>query len=133
MADIFCGAGNVPKGKKLGTAKQCVDKGQIRHWGNESIGKELKEKPKGEMTLKKATREKNKVYAEIQGITKRFKKAKEAYLFNVEKFKDDTTKKTKKRLEGDKKKLETIKKKHAKLAAKHAILKDLEAKLAAEE
>lgn len=37
MTDYFCGIGNIPKGKKIGTAKQCLSSKQVRYWGVESV------------------------------------------------------------------------------------------------
>ena len=34
---IYCGMCKVPKGHRLGTAKECLDKGQVRYYGIEKI------------------------------------------------------------------------------------------------
>jgi hypothetical protein len=53
MSDkIFCGVGNIPKKYKLGTAQECFDKGQIRHYGEKSINLDL---------LKKNSKKKSKL------------------------------------------------------------------------
>lgn len=41
MSKIFCGIGNVPKGKKLGNMKECVELGQTRYYGLKKIDKRL--------------------------------------------------------------------------------------------
>jgi uncharacterized membrane protein len=132
MSDIFCGIGAVPSGKKLGTAQQCVNKGQVRHWGITSItGKELTNKSKKKLST--ITKEKNKLFAEIKGIERKYKLDKEAHLRLVEKLKDSALKKDQKKIEKSKKDLEKTKKKHTLRAKKHEALKKLEAELMAEE
>ena len=34
---IYCGISKVPKGYRLGTAKECLNKGQVRYYGLEKI------------------------------------------------------------------------------------------------
>jgi len=41
MSGIYCGIGKVPKKMKLGTAKECIEKGQARMYGLKKIEKEL--------------------------------------------------------------------------------------------
>ena len=41
MSKIYCGVGKIPKGHKLGSMKQCVDKNQIRYWGIKKIDPKL--------------------------------------------------------------------------------------------
>lgn len=54
--NIFCGIGNTPKGKKLGTAKQCLRANQVRRYGIEKIDPKL--------LLKKDSRSKNNLVKE---------------------------------------------------------------------
>lgn len=39
--DIYCGIGNVPKGKRRGTMRECVERNQVRYWGIKSIDPKL--------------------------------------------------------------------------------------------
>lgn len=41
MSKIFCGVGDVPKGKKIGSMKDCTKAGQIRYYGLKKIDKRL--------------------------------------------------------------------------------------------
>lgn len=51
MPKIFCGVGNVPKKSRLGTAKECVEKKQVRHYGIEKIDKALLVKTKNSIPV----------------------------------------------------------------------------------
>lgn len=44
MSKIYCGIGKVPKGMKIGSVKQCIDKGQIRMYGLKKVEAKLLEK-----------------------------------------------------------------------------------------
>lgn len=46
MPKIYCGVDDVPKNSRLGTAKECVEKKQVRHYGIEKIDKSLLVKTK---------------------------------------------------------------------------------------
>lgn len=37
MSNIYCGIGEVPKGKRLGSMKECAEKKQVRHYGLKKI------------------------------------------------------------------------------------------------
>ena len=41
MSNIYCGINEVPKGQKLGTQEECINKGQIRYYGIKRIKKSL--------------------------------------------------------------------------------------------
>jgi len=43
---FYCGISRVPRGKRLGTVKECMNSGQVRYWGLESIGKKITNKKK---------------------------------------------------------------------------------------
>jgi len=43
MPDGFCGIGEVPKGQKRGTMKECAERGQVRYYGLKKIDKKLVE------------------------------------------------------------------------------------------
>ena len=53
MSNIYCGARDVPKGKKLGSMKQCVEKGQISYYGVKKVDSKLLEKHMGSKKKKK--------------------------------------------------------------------------------
>lgn len=45
MSDnIFCGVNRIPKGKQLGTARQCANKKQIRYYGLVKVEKDILKK-----------------------------------------------------------------------------------------
>jgi len=44
MSDIYCGVRDVPKKKKRGSMKQCVEKGQISYYGVKKVDSKLLEK-----------------------------------------------------------------------------------------
>jgi len=50
---IYCGPGKIPKGKKLGTAKQCIKNKQLRYWGVKEVDPELLEGINDELTAEK--------------------------------------------------------------------------------
>ncbi len=43
MSKVFCGVGNIPKGKKRGSMKECADAGQVRYYGIKKIDEKLVE------------------------------------------------------------------------------------------
>jgi hypothetical protein len=53
MSDIYCGAKDIPNGKKLGSMKQCVEKGQISYYGVKKVDSKLLEKHMGSKKEKK--------------------------------------------------------------------------------
>lgn len=53
---IFCGIGNVPKGKKLGTARQCVDARQVRYYGFVGVPDLLPQMPERAIPTQKPTK-----------------------------------------------------------------------------
>jgi len=53
MSNIYCGARDVPKGKKIGSMKQCVEKGQISYYGVKKVDSKLLEKHMGSKKEKK--------------------------------------------------------------------------------
>ena len=40
-ANIYCDVGDVPKGKKRGSMKQCAEKGQIKYYGEKKVDKKI--------------------------------------------------------------------------------------------
>lgn len=57
MSKIYCGAGDVPKGRKRGTMKQCIESGEIRYYGIHKVDPKLlksaKDKKVPDMSLEK--------------------------------------------------------------------------------
>ncbi|ATZ80330.1 hypothetical protein BMW23_0272 [Bodo saltans virus] len=41
MSNIFCDIGDVPKGKKRGSMKECAEKGQIKYYGEKKVDKNV--------------------------------------------------------------------------------------------
>jgi len=41
MSNAYCGVGKVPKNMKIGTSKECIEKGQARLYGLKKIEKKL--------------------------------------------------------------------------------------------
>ena len=39
--DIYCGIGKPPKGKKIGSMKECAEMGQVRYYGIKKVDKKL--------------------------------------------------------------------------------------------
>jgi len=61
MSKIFCGIGEIPKGKRRGTMQECVDAKQIRYYGEKKITSQL---------LKKAVDSKTKTVLKKSDIKK---------------------------------------------------------------
>ena len=78
MSDIYCGAKDVPKGKKRGSMKQCVEKGQISYFGIHKIDSKLlqnqsnskKEKKDAMKTLMKLAEQKGTLSAKLNKLKK---------------------------------------------------------------
>ena len=62
MTKAFCGVGKVPKGKKLGSMKECADAGQVRYYGLKKIDKKLVESAAANKQAKKSSK--------ISGLTR---------------------------------------------------------------
>jgi hypothetical protein len=68
MSDIYCGIGNIPAGKRRGTAKECLNASQVRYYGLEQIAKELLEQ--GNNTIEKQQKKVKILFATLTGINK---------------------------------------------------------------
>jgi predicted nucleic acid-binding Zn-ribbon protein len=68
MSNVFCGIGKLPKGKKLGSMKECVEHGQVRYYGLKKIDERLIESisKKGSKKLKSSTTD---LKTQIQKLT----------------------------------------------------------------
>jgi len=79
MSDIYCGVRDVPKKKKRGSMKQCVEKGQISYYGVKKVDSKLLEK---HLNSKKEKKDATKVLmkmAEQKGtLTAKLSKLKKA-------------------------------------------------------
>jgi hypothetical protein len=67
MSDIFCGVGPVPKGKRRGTMKECVEQGQIRYYGIKKVDQRLLENALKEKKIKSTGAD--KLITNIQNMT----------------------------------------------------------------
>ena len=75
MSNIYCGSRTPPKGKRLGSMKECVEKGQISYYGIKKIDsrmmhKLLNSKATREMSASKLTEERGKYRAKVRKINK---------------------------------------------------------------
>lgn len=71
MSQPYCGIGKVPKGRKRGTAKECAEVGQVRHWGEKKVDKRTLEKAKLPETIKETKSELVKQRSAALGSKKR--------------------------------------------------------------
>jgi hypothetical protein len=68
MPDVYCGIGKVPKKSRMGSMKECAEKGQIRYYGIKKIdtrvletAKQSSSMPKRDAVIKKVALYKGKV------------------------------------------------------------------------
>jgi hypothetical protein len=52
--DIYCGLGEVPKKKRLGSAKECLKKNQVRYYGIKKVSQKLIDKQSKKKSKKKS-------------------------------------------------------------------------------
>ena len=105
MSDIYCGSGKLPKGKRHGTMKECVERGKISLYGLKKADPRLIEGVKKKKGSKKPPTE-SSVFAELVKYKTRDKKLKE-------KIKLEKVATTKKKLEKDLEKNKKLKKKYS--------------------
>lgn len=78
MTDVYCGIKNVPKGRRRGTMKECLEKGQVSYYGLNKIDKKVLEHIESKKGKNKGigelVNERVKVKAQIQKMTTLFKK-----------------------------------------------------------
>ncbi len=72
MSKIFCAAGQVPKGKRRGTMRECAQRNQIRYWGVKKIDPRILE---DSIKLNKYGG-RDKVQAKLVGLRAKLKKLK---------------------------------------------------------
>jgi len=106
--ESFCGVGNVPEGMKRGTAKECIDKGQVRYYGVEKFDKKLL----GVANIDKLKTEIRNLGITVFGLEKRFKKEKEVFDKVKEKLKGNKSKEALKEKEMRKKAVKKTIKQH---------------------
>jgi hypothetical protein len=111
MSNIFCGIGDVPKGKKRGSMAQCAEMGQIRYYGVKKVDQKLissviKDK-KTRSSLKKTTVDKKLelLYTSMASATGQITKLKKQIAAEKDAKEKD---KYKKELAKVEKKLQTI-------------------------
>jgi hypothetical protein len=94
MSKIYCGINKTPKGHKLGSMKECAEKGQIRYYGLKKVDPKL-------LALSKETKKKKEsreavilkmvtLRGRIKGINKKLETEKNAKV--IKKLKDDIEK-----------------------------------------
>ena len=69
MSNIFCGIGKVPKGKKLGSMKECVEHGQVRYYGLKKVDERLIESMSKKGSKKGSKAGTDDVKTKIQKLT----------------------------------------------------------------
>jgi hypothetical protein len=71
-SDIYCGIKKVPKNKKLGSMKECAEKGQVSYWGLKKIDTKILENSKSvkKMSLDKTRTNKIKLDTRLKKLTK---------------------------------------------------------------
>ena len=109
MSEPFCGLSEPPEGSRRGTAKECIDKGQVRYYGIEKFDKKLMNVPNmiklKENFITHATATK--------ALAKRFKTEKEVLKSVKAKNKGDTSKEALKQIEMRRKAVKKTIKQHA--------------------
>lgn len=80
MSNIYCGARDPPKGKRLGSMKECAEKGQISYYGVKKVDSRLleamrkpKKKSKAKFTVKefeKVGEERGQLQAKVRKMEK---------------------------------------------------------------
>jgi hypothetical protein len=110
MDDIYCGVGKPTEDKVRGTAKQCVDKGQVRYYGLKEFNPKLLSLP----NIAKLKNDLLMLQISIRALAKKFKTDKEIYIKKKAKNKGTTDKYMIKDIQQRKKDLLKLKKRHEK-------------------
>jgi hypothetical protein len=76
MSKIFCDVGEVPKGKKRGSMKECAELGKVKYWGEKKVDKKIIEsvvdkKKKGSKNMEKELDSMKIKFAGMKGKIKR--------------------------------------------------------------
>ena len=81
MSKAYCGIGNIPKGQKRGSMKECATSGQIRYYGLKKIDSKLiefsKKSKKGSAKRNTLIEQKATIKGKINVITKKHKDEKD--------------------------------------------------------
>ncbi len=79
MSDIYCGIKKVPKNKKLGSMKDCAEKGQVTYWGLKKIDNKILESSQKnkKVSLDKARLNKIKLDTRLKKLNKDLDNTKE--------------------------------------------------------
>ncbi len=101
-SDIYCGSKKLPKNKKMGSMKECAEKGQVTYWGIKKIDSRILENMQGQkkMSLDKARMQKIKLDTRLKKLTKdldatKEKEKKQTIKKQMEKTKKELEKATK--------------------------------------
>ena len=101
-SDIYCGSKKVPKNKRVGSMKECAEKGQVSYWGLKKIDTKVLEEAQGQkkVSLDKARMNKIKLDTRLKKLTKdldasKDKEKKQSIKKDIEKTKKDLEKATK--------------------------------------
>lgn len=81
MSNAFCGIGNIPKGKKRGSMKECVEANQIRYYGLKKVDQKLIDSINSKKKIdnagtKSATTQFRKLTVELLGLRGKVKNVK---------------------------------------------------------
>ena len=95
MSDIYCGIKKVPKNKKLGSMKDCAEKGQVTYWGLKKIDNKILESSQKnkKVSLDKARLNKIKLDTRLKKLNKDLDNTKEKEKKTTIKKEIDKTKK----------------------------------------
>jgi len=101
-SDIYCGSKKVPKNKKIGSMKECAEKGQVTYWGLKKIDTRVLENAQGQkkVSLDKARTNKIKLDTRLKKLTKdldaaKTKEKKQSLKKDIDKTKKELEKETK--------------------------------------
>ncbi len=101
-SDIYCGIKTVPKNKKLGSMKECAEKGEVKYWGLKKIDTKILENTKStkKLSLDKTRTNKIKLDTRLKKLTKdldaeKNKEKKQTLKKQITKTKKDLEKATK--------------------------------------
>lgn len=73
MSDIYCGINKTPKGQRLGTMKECAEKGQIRRFGINKIDKKTLELAKKKDVIPETREKLIMKMASLRGSIRKYK------------------------------------------------------------
>jgi len=74
MADSYCSVGDVPKGRKRGTMKECAEKNQIRYYGLKKIDSKILDSMKKKKSAANSEKELRALNIKLTGKVQRLLK-----------------------------------------------------------